>query len=181
MTDKRGIVSYRKKIPVLFMSVSLKAAMGQSNSSDSSLQSTIPSQRASTGRQEPSFLQVNSSRGSQRTKAVYKGILRLTRGQWPCRASGHAGCNGICWLQSLAAFGDLPDLIIMLCEVFGIYIQHISQKFPSTTNKSLTPTLLLHPSDFGRARCWRAVPTRNTGLFLSRLQSKIPLYLMRGA
>ena len=83
MTDKRGIVSYRKKIPVLFMSVSLKAAMGQSNSSDSSLQSTIPSQRASTGRQEPSFLQVNSSRGSQRTKAVYKGILRLKRGGMP--------------------------------------------------------------------------------------------------
>ena len=67
------------KIPVLFMSVSLKAAMGQSNSSDSSLQSTIPSQRASTGRQEPSFLQVNSSRGSQRTKAVYKGIFKAKK------------------------------------------------------------------------------------------------------
>ena len=34
----------------------------------------------------------------------------------------------------LTALGDLPDLIITLCEVFDIYIQHISQKFPATTN-----------------------------------------------
>ena len=52
-----------------------------------------------------------------------------TRGQWPCRASGHAGCNGICWLRPLTAFENLPDLIIIL---FAVLRTIYSINFPSS-------------------------------------------------
>ena len=58
----------------------------QANSSDSSLQLNIPSQRTLTGWQEPSSLHINSSRGSQRPNP--RDMLKLFN--WPPHLMFHS-------------------------------------------------------------------------------------------